>query len=128
MPSQFSRTTRSLANDTAKYAMVTWLLAAVMLTVWLTWFFFGTVNVYEISRKARLEVQQAAHSVEAPIAGRIVSTSLIIGQEVKGDEDCLTVNVWRARVKPAQKLPVMVWLTAAAIIRCPGRDRPVSAD
>ena len=35
----------------------------------------------------------------------------IIGQEVKGDEDCLTVNVWRPRVKPAQPLPVMVWLT-----------------
>jgi para-nitrobenzyl esterase len=35
----------------------------------------------------------------------------IIGQEVKGDEDCLTVNVWRPRVKPAQALPVMVWLT-----------------
>src|SRR5450432_3354678 len=35
----------------------------------------------------------------------------IIGQEVKGEEDCLTVNVWRPRVKPAQPLPVMVWLT-----------------
>ena len=35
----------------------------------------------------------------------------IIGQEVKGDEDCLTVNVWRPRVKPSQPLPVMVWLT-----------------
>ncbi len=35
----------------------------------------------------------------------------IIGREVKGDEDCLTLNVWRPRVKPAQALPVMVWLT-----------------
>jgi para-nitrobenzyl esterase len=35
----------------------------------------------------------------------------IIGQEVKGDEDCLTVNVWRPRAKPEQALPVMVWLT-----------------
>src|ERR1700737_1640505 len=35
----------------------------------------------------------------------------IIGQEIKGDEDCLTVNVWRPRVKPAQALPVMVWRT-----------------
>ena len=35
----------------------------------------------------------------------------IIGQEIKGDEDCLTVNAWRPRVKPAQALPVMVWLT-----------------
>jgi para-nitrobenzyl esterase len=35
----------------------------------------------------------------------------IIAQEVKGEEDCLTINVWRPRVKPAQALPVMVWLT-----------------
>ena len=35
----------------------------------------------------------------------------IIGQEVNGDEDCLNLNVWRPRVKPAQPLPVMVWLT-----------------
>jgi para-nitrobenzyl esterase len=35
----------------------------------------------------------------------------IVGKEVKGDEDCLTVNVWRPRVKPALPLPVMVWLT-----------------
>jgi len=35
----------------------------------------------------------------------------IIGQEVKGDEDCLTINVWRPREKPVQALPVMVWLT-----------------
>jgi membrane fusion protein (multidrug efflux system) len=56
------------------------------LAAWLGWFFFGTVNVYEISRKARLEVQQAAHSVEAPLAGRIVTTSLIIGQEVNAGD------------------------------------------
>jgi carboxylesterase type B len=35
----------------------------------------------------------------------------IIAQEVAGEEDCLTINVWRPRVKPAQALPVMVWLT-----------------
>src|SRR5947199_149782 len=35
----------------------------------------------------------------------------IIAQEVRGDEDCLTLNVWRPRVRPAEPLPVMVWLT-----------------
>ncbi len=86
MASQFSRTTRSLTTDTAKYAIVTWLLAAVLLAAWLTWFFFGTVNVYEISKRARVEVQQAAHSIEASIQGRIVATSLAIGQEVKAGD------------------------------------------
>jgi len=35
----------------------------------------------------------------------------IVAKEVKGDEDCLTINVWRPRIAPAQPLPVMVWLT-----------------
>ena len=33
------------------------------------------------------------------------------GNEVKGEEDCLYINVWRPRTSPAGRLPVMVWLT-----------------
>lgn len=83
MPSQFSRTTRSLANDTSRFSLVVWAFAAILLGGWMTWFFFGAVNVYEVSKRARIEVRQAAHSLEASLPGRIVSTSLIIGQEVK---------------------------------------------
>src|SRR5206468_1201632 len=35
----------------------------------------------------------------------------IAGIDVVGDEDCLTVNVWRPLAKPSSPLPVMVWLT-----------------
>ena len=35
----------------------------------------------------------------------------IIAEEVRGEEDCLFINVWRPREKPARLLPVMVWLT-----------------
>src|SRR5689334_6322803 len=35
----------------------------------------------------------------------------IVGSEVKGDEDCLYVNVWRPKSTVASPLPVMVWLT-----------------
>src|SRR6516162_10315301 len=34
----------------------------------------------------------------------------IVGGEVKGDEDCLYINVWRPREKPDRPLPVMVWV------------------
>ena len=99
MPSQFSRTTRSLANDTAKYALVTWWLAALLLTGWLSWFFFGTVKVYEISRKARLEVKQAAHSLEAAVQGRIVLTSLVIGQQVRAGEVLVELDAGTERLR-----------------------------
>lgn len=35
----------------------------------------------------------------------------IVGKDVKGEEDCLYINVWRPRTNPAGPLPVMVWLT-----------------
>ncbi len=35
----------------------------------------------------------------------------VIGGEVKGDEDCLSVNVWRAPDASVGLKPVMVWLT-----------------
>jgi membrane fusion protein (multidrug efflux system) len=83
MPAQFSRTTRALASDTSRYAMAAWLLAGVMLIGWLGWFFMGSVTVYELSKHARLEVQQSAHPVAALVPSRIVATTLALGQEVK---------------------------------------------
>lgn len=35
----------------------------------------------------------------------------IIAKKVVGDEDCLTLNIWRPRTLPDKPLPVMVWLT-----------------
>lgn len=86
MPSQFSRTTRSLANDTSRNAIVAWLLAGLLLAGWLAWFALGKVTVYEISRQARLEVQQAPHALASPLAGRVVSTTLVIGQTVRAGD------------------------------------------
>jgi para-nitrobenzyl esterase len=35
----------------------------------------------------------------------------IVGGQVVGSEDCLTLNIWRPRDLPATRLPVMVWVT-----------------
>lgn len=86
MPSQFSRTTRSLVNDTSRYAIVAWLLGGVLLAGWLAWFAWGTVTVYEISRQARIEVQQAPHALASLIPGRVASTTLVIGQQVRAGD------------------------------------------
>ena len=82
MPTQFSQTTRSLANDRSIAPILAWLLGAVLLCAWSVWFTFGDVTVYETSKRARLEVIQLPHHVAAPLSGRIASVSVIIGQEV----------------------------------------------
>ena len=66
--------------------MFAWLLGAVLLCVWSVWFTLGEVTVYEISKKARLEVIQLPHHVAAPLSGRIASASVVIGQQVVADQ------------------------------------------
>ena len=82
MPAQFSRTTRALANDTPGFALVAWFVAAILLGAWFAWFFFGHVTVYELSKRARVEVQQSSHPVAALIPSRIVRNTLVLGQQV----------------------------------------------
>lgn len=86
MPTQFSQTTRSLANDRSPAPIFAWLLGTVLLCAWSAWFALGNVTVYETSRKARLEVIQLPHHVAAPLSGRISSASVIIGQEVLANQ------------------------------------------
>ncbi len=83
MANSFSRTSRSLASDTSRYAFVVWGLASAMLGAWLSWFLLVKVTVYEVSQTARLEVERAAHPVTAPIAGRITATSMRLGKRVE---------------------------------------------
>lgn len=92
MPASFSRTTRSLANDSPRYAAVAWLIAGLILTGWMTWFFFAKITVYEISTKARLEVNQSAHPIVSLVASKIISTSLSLGQEVKAGDLLLELD------------------------------------
>ena len=86
MPAAFSRTTRSLDQESGGFARWLWAAAALLLALWLAWFFFGRVTLVEVSQRARLEVRQAAHPVTTLLAGRIAKTSLALGQVVaRGD-------------------------------------------
>lgn len=86
MASQFSRTTRALATDSARFPLVTWLAAAACLAAWLGWFAFGSVTVWEVSKRARLEVTQASHGVAALRAGKLAVSHLELGREVAAGE------------------------------------------
>lgn len=86
MPTSFSRTTRSLANTSSKTALVTWLISGLFLGAWCVWFFIAEVTVYEISSKARLEVERSAHPLEAQTAGKISSIALLLGQTVQAGQ------------------------------------------
>lgn len=92
MATRFVRTTRSLAHDGGRGALFAWLVAGVLLLAWLAWFVFGRVTVYEVSRQARLEVQQSAHPVAALVASRIALNPLVLGQEVRAGDTLIELD------------------------------------
>jgi membrane fusion protein (multidrug efflux system) len=83
MPTPFSRSLRSLAADDFRWSRWCIVFAAVVLGLAAVWFFRADIPLYEISRTARLEVEQEVHPVAAPVAGRVVATHLQLGQEVE---------------------------------------------
>jgi membrane fusion protein, adhesin transport system len=99
MPSKFSQTTRSLANDRSPMPILAWLCATVLLCVWLLWFLFADVTVFETSRKARLEVIQLPHHVASSLSGRIVSTSATIGQKVLENQVLIELDASADRLR-----------------------------
>ena len=61
-------------------------LTLALLCGWCAWFFGARVLVVETSEAARLEVDRAAHAIDAPVAGKIVSSRLAIGLVVEAGE------------------------------------------
>src|SRR5262249_21629257 len=86
MPSPFSRTIRSINAESSRLSNVALIAVVVILGGWSLWFAVARVAIYETSETARLEVDSAAHPIEAAVAGRVIKTNLAIGREVQAGE------------------------------------------
>jgi multidrug resistance efflux pump len=82
----FPTARRTLEADSFRGTVLGLLLVVGLLCAWGTWFIGAQVALYEISETSRLEMSQASHPVEAPVAGRVVATYLVLGQEVQGGD------------------------------------------
>ena len=69
------------------------LVTLLLLAGWMTWFVAGRLAVYAVSDTARLEVDQSPVPVEAPVDGRVISTSLTMGRTVKTGETLAQLDV-----------------------------------
>jgi len=90
---------RSLAVERFSPTLVGLLLATALLGGWITWFLLSRVAVYVVTQTARLEVDRAAHPVETPVAGRIIMTRLVVGQEVRTGEVLLELEAEAQRLQ-----------------------------
>jgi len=84
----FSTAQRMLEGDGFRGTILGVLLAVGLFGAWGAWFTGAQVTLYAVSDTARLEMSQAAHPLEAPVAGRVVASYLVLGQEVQ-DGDVL---------------------------------------
>jgi membrane fusion protein (multidrug efflux system) len=108
----FSRSMQSLAADRFRYSLLGMLLAAALLSAWTAWFFIARVTLYEVSVGARLEVSEAAHSVEAQVAGRVKATHLVLGQEVQGGDVLVELDVGTQQLQLGEEQARLTALTS----------------
>lgn len=86
MANPFSQTTRSLHGDKSSIGALLWLLALVLFAAWSAWFLLVPVTVYEVSKTARVEVEQAVHPITAQTNGKVLATTMQLNKTVnKGD-------------------------------------------
>lgn len=85
MPEVFFRSRHLLDRDDSRNWRLGALIAIGVLSAWVLWFFLAQVAVYRVSDVARLESGGPAYQVQAPVAGRVISSSLTLGVQVGKD-------------------------------------------
>jgi membrane fusion protein (multidrug efflux system) len=83
MASGFFRSRRLLERDDFRAWRLSVMVAIGVLCTWVLWLFLARVAVYRVSDAARLESGGAAYQVQAPVAGRVVSSILSLGLQVE---------------------------------------------
>lgn len=83
MSTAFSRTVRSLQGDRFGVSNAAIAVVLILLVGWAAWFFGAELSVYAVSERARLEVDNEAHPVEARVSGQVVATALELGRIVQ---------------------------------------------
>jgi multidrug resistance efflux pump len=102
MATSFSRTLRSLRADRPRTYLVALMVGVVLLGGWGAWMMLARVAVYEATPTARLEVEQASHPVQAPVAGRVATSNIQLGRDVQAGEVLLELEGDAQRLELAE--------------------------
>ncbi len=88
---------RSLAADDSRSTLGALGTVLMVLGAWTGWLCLARVPVYERTANARLQVDRAVHAIEAPVAGRIVATRLVLGARVTAGDVLAELDVQAER-------------------------------
>jgi multidrug resistance efflux pump len=119
----FDRTLRSLGHD----GVSSWGRGALLVTAfatllaWSAWLARAEIDIYVVSTTARLEVTEAAHPIDAPVAGVVRTLRAGLGEEVHAGDVLLELDAEELEVKLAdteqrsEALRALVDATAAEV-------------
>jgi multidrug resistance efflux pump len=102
----FSRVARGL-DASSRPALLTALGGVGLLAGWVAWFVLARVSVYEVSRTARVEAETAAHEIDAPVAGRVIRSALVLGREVSAGDVLVELEGDRYRLERDAELTAL---------------------
>lgn len=103
MPIPFSRSMRSLNADGFRFPSLGLLLVSIILLSWMIWFCLSRVALYEVTDSARLEVDQSVHPIASQVFGRVVTTQLALGKEVKRGDLLVELDTVEQRLQIAEE-------------------------
>jgi multidrug resistance efflux pump len=86
-------------DASGRAALLTALMGLALLGAWAIWFVVARVSVYELSRVARVEVETASHEIDAPVAGRVVKSTLGLGRAVSAGDILVELEADRYRLE-----------------------------
>jgi multidrug resistance efflux pump len=95
----FSQSMRVLAVDRGRWSLTGLVMVLVLLGGWGAWCAYARITVYAITQTAQLEIDQAGHPIATPVAGRIVTTSLVVGRAVQVGEVLVELDAEAPRLQ-----------------------------
>jgi multidrug resistance efflux pump len=78
-------------------------VAVIVLGAWFVWALRARVALYEVANTARVEVEHAAHPIEAQVSGRVVRNHLAVGQYVKAGQLLVELDDASERLELAEQ-------------------------
>lgn len=92
MTMPFSRTLRALEAESIRGPLLALLLVSIFFAAWVVWLLTARVSVYETSSAARLEAGHSGHVVQAPVAGQIAASHLLLDRAVNAGDILVELN------------------------------------
>jgi len=99
----FSRSIRSLNASHFRGAILGIFVVAIVLGGWLLWAVRTRVSLYEVTDLARLEVEDATHSIEAQVSGRVSRNYLVLGERVQAGQTLVEIDADTERLQLAEE-------------------------